>query len=95
MRAPKEMGPSQKRNPEDEGRSEFPRVKVTPPEGAVTSRASKSLRKDFFIKARRAGYTDVKIREWMEKTWNIHSSAKLLTWQVEAMMTAIFNGPKD
>jgi hypothetical protein len=87
--SPQDDPGDQGENPEDEERTQLPDVDIEPPEGADMSNASKDLRKSFFKKARSAGFTDSAIRDWMSELWNIQSSAKLLTWQTEAMIAAI------
>ena len=62
----------------------LPDIDTKPPEDADYSKATKELRREFF-KSARAKYDDDQIREWLKRLWDINSSSKLLTWQVQAM----------
>jgi hypothetical protein len=67
----------------------FKPIDTKAPEGADTSPASKELRKAFFEKTKKAGYTDEEVRNLLERLWKIQSSSKLQTWQVVALTNAL------
>lgn len=67
----------------------FPMVIIDKPEKADTKPATKAARKEFFLKARKNGFKDADIRDWIDELWEAKSSAALRTWQVEAMMDAL------
>jgi len=67
----------------------FPDVILDKPKGANTRQATKKLRKRFFEAARKAGFSDAKIRSWINELWDAKSSAALQTWQVEAMLETL------
>lgn len=67
----------------------FPDIIRDKPDGADTKPAPKALRKEFFITARKKGFTDADIRNWIDKLWETKTSASLLIWQVESMLAAI------
>jgi chemotaxis protein histidine kinase CheA len=86
-----EPEPSKPEEPAPEPEEEkpaIPDIDTKPPENADYAKASKELRKEFFKNAREK-YEDDQIRDWLKRLWDIQSSSKLLTWQVEAMNEAL------
>jgi hypothetical protein len=63
----------------------FPVVVNAEPADADKSAASKDLRKAFIKAGHEAGFTDLELREWINRLWNVESTAKLQSWQVTAM----------
>jgi hypothetical protein len=63
----------------------FPVVVNAEPPDADKSPASKDLRKTFIAAGHKAGFTDLELREWIKRLWDVESTAKLASWQVTAM----------
>lgn len=55
------------------------------PAAADKAAASKDLRKAFIRAGHEAGFTDLELREWIKRLWDVESTAKLASWQVTAM----------
>jgi hypothetical protein len=80
-----EQTPLDKQPPQQLDDKGFPVIVNAEPPGADKSPASKDIRKNFIQAGHSAGFTDLELRDWIKKLWDVESTAKLETWQVTTM----------